>query len=219
MSDAENNSAAELALQISEAQHAQVDPTDEGSDSPAIAPATREELILGKFKSQDDLISAYQELERNHTASRQAQRAAQVQQPVVPQSEAIFDNETTHGIRSIFKAELEQEKATDFARRHREELADPLLKGAVLVEIQEANARGEYMDQEAALANAKRALENRLAPKVEAATKEVTEEQRALARKREQAGAVGGTNMVNPQVDPETLTAEEYAAYHGLNRV
>lgn len=143
-----------------------------------------------------------------------------------PSQTAYFDPETTQGIVALTRAELAEErrqaelrKAEAFAVRNAQELADPLLRGAVLVEIQEAQQRGEYIDQEVALANAKRTLETRLGSKVEAAAKEATDEQRAIARRKEQAGAVGGTNASTPDIDPETLSAAEYAEYMAIPRV
>lgn len=219
MEDAENTSAAELAVRIGGAQDEQVAATEEAAVSPAGAEATREErLLAGKYKTVEDLESSYLELQRNYTASRQNARVATpAQQPAASaQVETLFDNETIHGIRAVSRDVLEQEKAAEFGRRHREELADPLLRGAVRIEIEEANARGEYMDQETALANAKAALEARLAPKVEKASKESFEEGRDLTRRKEQAGAIGSVSASSPATDPDTLSAEEYAAYHGI---
>jgi hypothetical protein len=219
MTDAEDKTAEQLATEISNPQTAQVDPTDEGSQSPAPAPATRDELVFGKFKTLDEAEKGYKELERAYTVSRQAS-STPAPQPVVPPTETLFDNDTEQGITSIVEARmtarLERERAAEFARRHKDDLADPLLRGAVLLEIQDANTRGEYMDQETALENAKKALETRLNPKVEAASKESFEEGKTLARRKEQAGAVGGTNASTPQKDDADLSAGEYAAKYGI---
>lgn len=217
MPDEENKTSEQLAAEINSPQIEQVDVTEETSQSPDDAPSTSDELILGKFKTQDDLVKGYQELERNYTASRQARTTPQPQPAVIPSE--VFDTDTVTGIKSIFEAELERKKVEDFARKYKDDLADPLLRGAVLVEIQEANARGEYLDQESALENAKRALETRLTPKVAAASKESFDEGKDISRRKEQAGAVGGTNAASPKVDPDSLSAAEYAEYMGLERV
>lgn len=216
MSDQEDKTAEQLATEINSPQSEQADPADDGSQSSVDAPTTNDELILGKFKDTDALASAYQELERNYTASRQAPRTP-APKPVVPsQSDSVFDNDTLVGIRSVARAELEAAKVEAFARNHKDELADPLLRGAVLIEIQEANARGEYIDQEVALGNAKRALDARLTPKVEKASKESFEEGKNLTRRKEQAGAIGGTSTAKSDVNPDELSAEDYAAYYGI---
>lgn len=226
MSDDQDKTAEQLATEISNPQIAQVDPTEDGSQSSSSAQETKDEMILGKFKSQDELVRGYQELEHKLRTTRPEVSQPRVSQPVTPSPiETIFDfdNETVVGISSIVdrrvQEKLEQERALEFARKHKDELADPLLRGAVLIEIQEANGRGEYLDQETALANAKRALESRLSPKVEEASKESFKQGQDLSRKKEQAGAIGDTSVKTPAVDPENLTAEEYAAYYNLERV
>lgn len=216
----EDKTAEQLAAEINGPQGDQVDVDHIASDSPSGAQETRDELILGKFKTVDDLANGYKELERTFTASRQANRVP-AQQPAAP-AESLFDEPTVAGIRALARREAmdaaEAERATRFAAKYKDDLADPLLRGAVLVEIQDANARGETIDQEVALANAKRALEARIAPKIEAAAKESFDEGKNIARRKEQAGAVGGVNGKAPEVDPDSLNAEEYAAYYGLER-
>ena len=217
MNDVENKTAEQLATEINSPQNEQADLADNRSYSPDGAQSTREELILGKFKSVDDLAAGYQELERSFTASRQ-RRETPVQQPAAAREESQFDSDTVTGIKSILKAELEQDRASKFAHEHQEELADPILRGAVLLEIREANERGEYMRHEDALKKAKTALEQRLQPKVEAASKESFDEGKNLARRKEQAGAIGSVSGKATEVDPNTLNADDYAAYYGLER-
>lgn len=215
--DDENKTAEQLAAEINSPQIEPDTATETAVESP-VAPTTSDDLILGKFKSQDDLVHAYTELERSFTASRQA--IAPTQPTVETPTASTFDAETEAGISSIVEdriaRRLEKERAQDFAWKHRDDLSDPLLRGAVLIEIQDANSRGEYMDQETALARAKQALETRLAPKVEQASQESFEEGKSLARKKEQAGAVGATSGKAIEVNPDDLNAEEYASYYGL---
>lgn len=59
----ENVQTVEVAPDVEDAQSDAVDTTDEVSDSPAEAQAEKEELLLGKFKSADDLAKSYKELE------------------------------------------------------------------------------------------------------------------------------------------------------------
>lgn len=213
MSDEENKTAEQLAAELNSPQIEQVAPTDDGAQSPASVPATRDELILGKFKTQEDFERSYLELERNFTTSRQAR---EVYTPPVPSLTEAFEPETVSGIRSIAWEVHEEERANEFARKHREELADPLLRAVVLNEIREANVRGEIMDQETALENAKRALDARVAPKVEQASKTSFDEGQAIARRKEQASAVGSTSVPTPDVDIDSLTSEEYANHFGI---
>lgn len=224
MNDEENKTADQLAAEINAPQIAQVADTESTAQSPATAPATSDEpLIFGKFKSLDDADRAYKELERDFHARRQVERTP-VSEPKTP-APAQFDPEIETGISSIVERELakkealvEVTRANKFAADHAEELKDPLLRGAVSLEIREANERGEYMEPETALANAKKSLDARLVTRVDEAKKESFTEGQDLARRKRQADAIGGTSKAAPDVNPDALSAEEYAEWAGFER-
>lgn len=227
MPDVENTSAAELAAQINGAQNAEAAPAESGAITPSPAEEIREEkLYAGKYKTVEALEAAHQELQRNFTVSRQTAATPPVPTPQVPPTTATFDQETEVGIKSIVEQKLAEEKSRDeatkamaWAQQHEEELKDPLLRAAVAQEIREANGRNEYMDRDVALANAKEALEARLSTRIDDAKKEVTEENKQLSRQKQLAGAVGGTSKANPDVNPDDLSAEEYAEFYNIPRV
>lgn len=225
MDDVENTTAAELAAQINGTQNEQVATTDEVVISSENAGSTQEErLLAGKYKSVEELESSYLELQRDYTKSRQ-QRVVPVQQPAVKPA-TVFDEETEIGISNIVEARLAREKqeqemesANKFAEKYAEDLKDPILSGVVKGMIRDKNQNGEWADREKILVEAKAMIEARLSPKVESAKKESFDEGQQVARRKEQAGAVGGVSSKTPEVDPSTLSAEEYAEYYGIPRV
>lgn len=219
MLDVEDKTSEQLAAEINGPQNEQVDATQEASQSPARAQAISDELILGKFKTQDDLIRSYQELERERTVSRQTSATHVTEQPAQPAQPVQFDQETVLGIKQVAAQMLEEQKVDAFLLKHGDELgSDPLLRGAVQLEIHEAKQRGEYIEHEVALSNARKTLDARLTARIEEATKQSLEKERTLSRRKEQAGAVGGTSQAAQDPDPDTLSAEEYAAYYNLDR-
>lgn len=103
-----NESSSELKKRILEAQRAEsatkdtkkVETTPEPKEESAIPPKTTEppkteELILGKFKSQDDLVKAYQEAEKKITelGTKKTETTIQPMQPAVdPLWASLFGN-------------------------------------------------------------------------------------------------------------------------------
>lgn len=66
-----NVDTTEVAPQYDDAQSSPVDATESASYSPSVG-EDKEELLLGKFKSADDLAKSYKEAERELTRLRQA---------------------------------------------------------------------------------------------------------------------------------------------------
>lgn len=180
-----------------------------------------DELILGKFKSQADLEKSYQELERETTRLRQQKPQAPQEQPQIPDSGTnnpeYFDKETQDSLERWYSQKREAEKVAEFRRKHADDLKDPLLDGAVRRIIADANSQGLYKDQEEALAEAKQMLDERTKPQVREAKNEGFEEGAEIARKKQQAGA-GGGSKAKEKVDPDSLSAAEFAEIHGLKR-
>lgn len=63
----------------------------ETSDATPSAEPQKEELILGKFKSQEDLIKSYQELERKQSELSKTQEAPKEDKPLEADSKVNFD--------------------------------------------------------------------------------------------------------------------------------
>lgn len=220
--DEENNLTPEVAPQETETPIEQVADTEESAQSP-VDSTDKEDLILGKFKSQEDLAKAYKELESQHTRERQmAKQAAQVVPEDVP---APFDPDTAKALDNWYTqrriAEQHQQelvKAQKFEASHAKELEDPLLRGAVSTLIKDENAQGKYLEPEEALSRAKALLDARLKPQIKEAQTQGFEEGKELAQKKQAAGAIGGTKTTI-QTDEAQLSASEYAKLHNLPRV
>lgn len=223
--DDENNVTNEVAPQEDTTQIEQAPDADESEQSPAAseAPADNEDLIGGKFKSPEDLLNAYQELERQNTRLSQG-RAAQEQQPVLPpfpsqqQTPAFFEPESQQALNAWYAVQRENERNADFVRRHAEELKDPVLAGTVRRLIDEANSQRRLLDQEDALAQAKDLLDKRLQPQVKEASKDALQEGQELARRKAQAAAIGETSVKSPQKDESQMSSSEWASAMGLQR-
>lgn len=227
--DVENNVDVPVAPVNDIAQNEQEVSSETETNSP-YAPADNEDLILGKFKSQDDLIKSYQELERQNTRTRQMEPQGyspyppQYYPPVQPayESAPAFDADTERGLSQFLDRELskklEERKAMEFAQKHAKELEDPILDGAVRRIIQDANSKNLRLDQEDALRQAKELLEKRLGPQVKKAEAQGFEEGQEIARKKAQAGAVGEVSAKSPVKGDDELSSAEFAAKYNLAR-
>lgn len=232
MEDAANNVSEPVAPASDSTPSEQGGTPASVPETPAETPSDKGEKLLGKFNSVEELANSYKELESKFTQSQQ-QRSAETreQAPVDPAgyqpsqipnaygNELPFDQETLTGLDQWYERRRENERAAEFVTKHREELSDPILAGTTQRLIQEANRKGERIDQETALAEAKKLLDSRLKPAEAQAKDEGFKEGEEVTRKRELAGAVGGTGTTAPKVDPNSLSAKEYAEYHGLPRI
>lgn len=129
-----------------------------------------------------------------------------------------LDPESYQAVKAVIHQELENDKATSFAQRHASELADPVLRGTLRSIIEQENAQNRYIDQEIALQQAQSLLNERSQPQVKEAKTEGFEEGSQLARAKEKAGAVGDTSKAAAPVNPDQLSAAEYAQYYNLPR-
>jgi|SRR3989304_8932471 len=116
----------------------------------------------------------------------QSEPTAELDPEVIPALDAHIDG--------LLAKEKEVQKANDFVLAHQEDLKDPLLSGATDNLIKEANAEGKYLEQEAALTQAKQLLDDRL----------------NNSRKIQSVGAA------KPAIFEDDLSAAEYAVKHNL---
>jgi len=165
-----------------------------------------------RFKAVNDRVK---ELEAQVAQSPQKSVAtpAQFQTPV-----PSLDPEADTAVRQVFRQELEAARAYEFQTKHAAELADPVLRGTVQAIIQEANAQGQAIPQEEALAKAHTLLSERSQPLVDKAEKQALSEGQDLAQAKIKAGAIGDTTKATPPVDPESMSATEFATYLQLPR-
>ena len=232
MQDEADNLAEQEAPVKDETNNEQVAPTDESANSPEV-PAEKEELILGKFKSQDDLVKSYQELEQKTTktaqekaqleqylreiSSQEPQQTANTDIPgldpeVVPALDKWYEDRR---LREVQEEEIK--KARALQERHADELKDPALSGIVLKLMSEARANQSYLDQEEALAQAKSLLDERVKSKVKEALTQGEATGAKIAQDRAKMGNVGETAPAQ-KINPDELSADEYAKYYNLPR-
>jgi len=221
--DAENTVIEPVAPGNDSAQSEQgASPAPE--DSSPETPTDTEPLLAGKYKSVEDLESGYKELERHLGERQTTYQPVQPQGyptypplPPLPQAPA-FDPETQAALDEALDRKLEERKAIEFARKHAKELEDPILDGAVRRIISDSNLRGQRVDQEEALSQAKEMLEKRLNPQVNKAEAQGFEEGQEVARKKQQASAVGDTGSKSVPKEDDELSAAEFAAKYNLVR-
>lgn len=217
--DTENTPVDEVDPQETETQSEQVTTTDEVEQSPPETAEDKDEEMIP--------VSRYKELQSKFT--RTAQENAELRKFYEQNQEAEtaypdLDPESAKAVLKLVREEqrkaatkAEVEKAKRFAEKHAEELQDPVLSGTVMRLISEAQASGNYLDQEDALSQAKQLLDARIKPQAEKAKKEGLVQGTDLAQKRAELGKVGDT-PTSQKLDPNELTADEYAKYFNLPR-
>lgn len=131
-------------------------------DNPKPDPAGQDKLILGKFKSEADLAQAYQNLERQHTMSRQELAKLEKAKPLI---DAITEDENLYQlIDDYFQSpDSDRQKRAmglpeDFQMDMNEAISDPNSDSArVLSKIVESQA-SKIVEQREAAARTKQML-------------------------------------------------------------
>lgn len=153
-------------------------------------------------------------------AERNQLRQMLESQPVPPQPQydaPQLDPEAATAVEAIVERKYEAKRAEDFARKYATELSDPIIRATVVDIIQNENRAGRRIDQEDALNQAKKLLDERLKPVVQDATKQAFNEGQNLGIAKLQNGAIGETNQVAPVMDDDSLSSEEYARKYNLS--
>lgn len=234
MSDEVENPTPEVAPQESETQPEQAAPAEESANAPSV-PEEKEELILGKFKSQEDLVKSYQELEQKTTKT--AQEKAQLEQYLqrissqepemanddVPYLDPDSARAVDQRVSTIVEQRLELEKAREFERKHENELKDSLVRQLMLSRFDERNRLAKIdpttppLDREKVLSEVISDLNARTQPQVKEAQAQGEATGAKIAQDRARLGNIGET--ASPQkVNPDELSADEFAKYHNLPR-
>lgn len=224
----ENTPTAPSATDAGTQSQEDVSTSQKETDSPITDVETEKKLYAGKYDSPEAMEYAY--IEAQSKLTQLAQEKANLERmnqqvPDTANAEAVpeldptvvpaLDNWLGNRFEGMYAQRRENEKAQEFELKHADELKDRLLRATTKDIIQEANAKGERIDQEAALNQAKRELEQRANPKVQEAEEKGFQEGHDLAKAKTQAGAVG-TSKAGQKVDPSKLSAAEYAEYYNL---
>jgi hypothetical protein len=134
-----------------------------GTETPANAPAPAADgdnrLYGGKYKTVEELENAHKSLQGEYTRVTQGRGTPPVQEPqggadTRPgyenpagqpdgSGEPLFDEQTQAALDANYWANREKEKAAEFVRKHKEELADPVLDGTVRRLLAEAREKGD----------------------------------------------------------------------------
>lgn len=224
----ENVENLEVAPQESDAQSEQATAADDAVESPEEAPTDKDEKILGKFNSVEDLAKSYQELESKYTKASQTRSETDREQAPVDtgyqpsaasMANTAFDDETQSALDQWYAQRRESEKAAEFVRANADKLSDPLLAGATKQIIAEENRAGRSIDQQEALKRAEALLEERLTPRTKEAAKSAFDEGQSIAREKQRQGAVGEVGKVPSEKDDSQLSSDEYAAKYKIPRV
>ena len=138
--------------------------------------------------------------------------------PSQPTDIPQLDPESELAVKHTIRTEWESQKFSDFKRRNAKDLADPLLAAATTHVVKEHNSKGDYIEWDEALTQAKELLEARLTPQVKQASENGVQEGQELARKKLENAAVGTTSVASPKVDDAELTAEQLKEKYNIRR-
>jgi len=161
-----------------------------------------------RFREVNDQVK---ELREMVSAMQQPQQYRGVQEDIPD-----LDPDSARAVDMRARQIYEQQEAKKFDAKFAKEFTkDPLLKGAFMVEVQNRMAKGEYIDREAVLEQAKSALDERLNVQVQVAKEAGVKEGQDIAKTKQQLGAVGETGKV-AEVSDDNLSAAELAKKYNL---
>lgn len=191
-----------------------VEQTTDTQQSPADASVEPEKKVSDMVPRSriNDYAAKVRELE-----AELARRSTATAPSYEDSGNASFDPETQRALSDFYERQREKERTEEFIRKHREDLADPIVAALVKDVIGSENEQGRYIPHEEALKRAKDIIAERTKPQVEQAREEATKEGEELAVKKQQASAVGDVSSKEVRSDDE-LTAEEYATKYNLPR-
>jgi hypothetical protein len=226
--ETKNTPATEVAPQEGETQSEQVVDTEKSTDSPEAVSDQEEKLFAGKFKSVEELEKSYQELQPKFTRTAQEkaelERILQSSQQTPAEVTPDLDPEVVPALDKWYSDRRNKEiqageiaRAREFKAKHADELTDPVLDGTVLRLMQEARQNQTYLDQEDALAQAKKLLDERIKPQVREAQIQGEKEAMGIAQKRAEFGKIGETTK-SQKMNPDELSADEFAKYFNIPR-
>ena len=222
----ENTPVAPNATEIGTQSQEGVATSETATDSPTTAVETEEKLYAGKYKSPEELEKAYIESQSKMTQIAQEKANLERMSQQVPdeanaEANPELDPTVVPALQNLFKNEYAQlreiERAQEFERKFADDLKNPLVRDRTQGIIREANTKGERVDQEIALNQAKKELEQLSTPQVKEAKEEGFKEGHELAKAKTQAGAVGSSRDKGT-IDPSKLSAKEFAEYYNLPR-
>lgn len=198
--------SAPVEQETADASQAPVDESNQPKKVSESVPYERFKEVNGRLKELEDIVAKSQAPTNPSTSERLENNMPEL------------DPDSARAVEAIVEQRIEAYRAAEFARKHADELKDPILYSRVAGIIRESNAKNQAIDQEEALSQAKKEIEARLAPQVKDAKSEGFTEGQEIAQQKQKLGAVGDVNKVSPKVDPSQLSAKEYAEYFGLPR-
>lgn len=213
--DTENTPTEELITPEVETQSEQV---DEAEISSEVTPEIAEDTTNWEKRYKDAQSQMTKVAQENARLRESLENQPKVEDypELDPQSaQAVLRIVQEEQRKAREKAEIE--KAKQFAEKHADKLADPVLSGTVMRLIGEAKASGSYLDQEEALRQAEQLLDARIKTQASKAKQQGVSEGADLAQKRAELGKVGET-PTSQKLDPKELSADEYAKYFNLPR-
>ena len=154
--------------------------------------------------------------EENAWLRSQVAPAQTASAPEIPSLDPESDVAVRAAARDEFSRQWEARKEQEFVSRHPELNEDKVLAGTTSTLIREANRQGRHLDQEVALTQAKKLLEEKIKPVQKEANQEGFKEGQDVARKKEQLGEVGSSNYREPEVDDNDLSAAEFRKKHNI---
>lgn len=161
----------------------------------------------------------YERFKEVNDRLKQLEQMVQPVQPQVEETEASdnpFDETTTQGVLILAEqranAVWERKETEKWVKEHADDLKDRVVDSLTKELIRQG------YDRDTALAEAKKERESIASSVKKEALAEGVQEGQQLAQKKNEMGAIG-TSGTNSKVDPDSLSASEYAAYYGIPRV
>jgi hypothetical protein len=136
--------------------------------------------------------------------------------PTQETSDNPFDEATTTGVVTLAEKVAERAYEKKEAQRWVNQHADELKDRAVDALTRDLIRQG--FDRDTALSEAQKELGDRVNSTRKEALTEGVKEGQELARSKDQMGAIGTTGS-SSKIDPNTLPSDEFAKFHGLQRV
>lgn len=189
--------------------------TVEPQEAPVVSNDTEDDdskpVPYKRFKEVND---KYRDLESK--VSQIIQNQAPQEQYVPPTADPDTDSYVDYRAEQKARAIIEANERAKFESKHAKTFEkDPLLRAAFMLEAQNVMAKGQYVDRDAVLEQAKSALDARLRPAQDAAKQEGVREGQDIAKTKQQLGAVGETGKA-PETSDDNLTAAEMAKKYNL---
>lgn len=199
---AEQTAPVESAPIETPAEDTSPTPVEESSQPKQVS----ETVPYSRFKEVNDRLK---ELESK------VQPVVEEYTPTQGDSDNPFDEATTSGVMSLAEkaaeAAWERREAARWVKQNAEKLKNPIVDSRTKDLIRQG------LDRDNALTQAEKELSEMVNPVQKEALAQGVKEGQELAQKKSEMGAIGTSGT--SKIDPNTLSAAEFAKYHGIPRV